>query len=76
MPEYVVDIGHEEENEDYLSITGTVDGRQCAAVVNKRTLALVPEKERQNFIDRAMISAFLGRVEAQKPKVGRKVTVE
>ena len=76
MTDYMVSIDHQEENEDQLSLTGTVNGNQCATIINKRALALVPKVKQQDYKDREMINAFLTRKESIGMKPGRKVTVE
>ena len=74
MPDYVVEIGNIEESIDNVSVTGTVNGYQCACVLNKRAL---PEdaKERQTAIDKGLVRAFVERPKAAPHAGGRVVSL-
>ncbi len=60
MPEtYTVEVQHEEENEDNLSVTGRVNGFDCAVVINKRRMAGLTADERRAYRNRELVLAFL-----------------
>ena len=62
MPEtYLVEVQHEEENEDNLSVTGKVNGFDAAVVINKRRMAGKTADERRAYRNRELVLAFLAK---------------
>lgn len=51
MAEHEVYIQNVEENEEAVSVTGSVDGRQCAAVIRKAVLPKTKAQKQQVYAD-------------------------
>ena len=62
MPDtYTVEVQHEEENEDNLSVTGRVNGFDAAVVINKRTMAGMTADARRAYRNRELVLTFLAK---------------
>lgn len=63
MPDYFVTVDHEEVNEtaNACSITGTVNGVQCAALVKCSDLNGKEAKDQERIKMRALARTFAGR---------------
>ena len=66
--EYAVSLDNEERNEfsDNLSITGRVNGKQCAVVIKMRTLKGLLPKAQKLAKQKALINAFLTKKDAKE----------
>ena len=66
--EYAVSLDNEERNEyaDNLSITGRVNGKQCAVVIKIRTLTGLSPKAQKVAKQKALIHSYLNRPEAKE----------
>lgn len=75
--DYVVSIDNEESNKlaDILSITGRVNGLDCAAKVRLSALRVLPDdKARKQAKQKALIAAFNARSQSAV-SAGEKVTL-
>jgi len=75
--EYVVSIDNEESNEvaDVISMTGRVNGIACAARVRISQIKSLKPKDAKILKQKALIEAFVARVEASLASAGERVTV-
>ena len=58
MSDYAVDIQNREGNEENLSVTGTVNGRQVAVVIRRSTLPKAA-KAQEKAIAEAMVDQYI-----------------
>lgn len=72
---YTVTVDHEEENEEQISITGSVNGYECAVVLNKLLMADMSKKEKASYKDRQLAQAFVARQQAPPLRGGREITL-
>ncbi len=77
MADYIVSIDNEESNilANHLSITGRVNGINCAAVILLTDVAKASKKEAKLTKQKALVMAFLSRQEQLSEAQGDKVTV-
>ena len=77
MAEYIVSIDNEEISEaaDNLSITGRVNGIQCATVVRNSTIEALEKKEAKQAKQRALIDGYINRQKSVSSSAGEKVTI-
>ena len=74
MAEYIVTVDNRESNTDNLSITGKVNGTQCAAVIKLSALDGLSKKAQDALQHKALIQAFLNRQQAIPESAGVKVS--
>ena len=73
MADYDVTIQNVEENSDLISVTGTVNKVQVAAVVKR---ALVPTKraDRVKALDNALVDAFVNQPPREPSAVAHRIS--
>lgn len=77
MAEYIVAIDNEEVNKvaDVVSITGRVNGAQCAAKVRLSKLSGLPSLEQKKVKQKALVDAYENKAQETMASSGEKVVL-